>query len=394
MRIAYFVHDLNDAAVAKRLLMLKTAGLETVAAGFWRGAKPPLEIAGARTVPLGRTYDARLAHRSFAAACQALISRGVMRKVGPAHLFLARNLEMLAIAVAAKRHFRVPPAVVYEVLDIHRSLLSSSLTGKALRLLERVLMDRSDFLLTSSPAFLRAYFESPQFPDRRLPAAVIENKFLQLQPRDRTDEDAQLAPGPPWRIGWFGMIRCARSLDILRDLARRRPDLIQVEIRGRPAQSVFGNFEDRVRDVPSLSFGGPYAPADTQWLYGSVHFNWAIDYFEEGANSEWLLPNRIYEGGSCNAVPIALRRTETGRWLKSLDLGVLLQDPVSDLETFLEKLTPAGFEALKSAARHAPRSVFIADQSDCDRMATILEKLVKRPQRVPLNDRAGQSARC
>jgi hypothetical protein len=38
--------------------------------------------------------------------------------------------------------------------------------------------------------------------------------------------------------------------------------------------------------------------------------------------------------------------------------------------------------------------VFIADQSDCDRMATILEKLVKRPQRVPLNDRAGQSARC
>ena len=27
------------------------------------------------------------------------------------------------------------------------------------------------------------------------------------------------APGRPWKIGWYGAIRCQRSLDILSDLA-------------------------------------------------------------------------------------------------------------------------------------------------------------------------------
>jgi hypothetical protein len=239
-------------------------------------------------------------------------------------------------------------------------------------------MDRSDFLIASSPAFFRDYFESTQFPGRRLPAAVVENKLLQLHPRNPAQKGVKLASGPPWRVGWFGMIRCTRSLDLLRTLARKRPDLIEVEISGRPAQSVFGNFEDRIVGVPSLHFGGSYTPADLQRLYENVHFNWAIDYFEEGANSEWLLPNRIYEGGSFDTVPIALGRTETGRWLKALDLGVLMQDPASELETFLDKLSPECFGVLKNQARQVPRSAFIADQSDCDALGVLLSEVVER----------------
>jgi succinoglycan biosynthesis protein ExoL len=391
LRIAYFVHDLNDAAVEKRLLMLRAAGFETVVTGFWRGAEPPLEIAGAKTIPLSRSFDSRLVHRGVAVARHALTSRGLMRELGSADLFLARGLEMLAVAVAAKRRAEAPLAVIYEVLDIHRLLLSTSIAGRILRSIERALMRKTDFLITSSPAFLRAYFEPVQFLDRRLPTAVIENKLLLLHAGSVETSEAELAPGPPWRIGWFGMIRCSRSLEILRDLARKRPDLVKIEIFGRPTRSVFGDFGGHIRGVPALNFGGAYAPADLKQLYKNVHFNWAIDYFEENANSEWLLPNRLYEGGSYNVVPFALRRTETGRWLKAMGLGVLLDEPTLELETFLDSLAPAAFRSLKNAACHAPRSAFIADQSDCDSMAALIANIIGRSRNVSLGEGAGPS---
>ena len=107
-------------------------------------------------------------------------------------------------------------------------------------------------------------------------------------------------------------------------------------------------------------------------LYGRVHFNWTIDYFEADGNSEWLLPNRLYEGGSFDVVPMALRRTETGRWLAKRKLGVRFSDPESELETFLETLSAADYHVLKRACSQAARSLFVATQDDCDNLAMAL----------------------
>ncbi|MDO8323579.1 MAG: glycosyl transferase family 1, partial [Phenylobacterium sp.] len=64
MKLAYFVHDLNDPAVARRVRMLRAGGAEPVVLGFYRGDAPPDMIAGAEAVDLGRTYDGRLGHRA------------------------------------------------------------------------------------------------------------------------------------------------------------------------------------------------------------------------------------------------------------------------------------------------------------------------------------------
>src|SRR5205085_9534876 len=132
-----------------------------------------------------------------------------------------------------------------------------------------------------------------------------ENKGLELDgaplPRPRVP-----SAGPPWRIGWLGAIRCRRSLELLAELAARRPDLVEVRIHGRPARSEVGDLEGRIAGLPNMLFGGAYGPADLPRLYGDVHFSWAVDFMEAGQNSDWLLPNRIYESGRYGAVPIAL----------------------------------------------------------------------------------------
>ncbi len=178
------------------------------------------------------------------------------------------------------------------------------------------------------------------------------------------------------------MIRCRKSLDILCDLAIRHPHLIHVTIRGRPSRVEFENFDAQIDRTPGVAFGGLYDPSELETLYGDVHFNWAIDYFEEGANSSWLLPNRIYEGGAYNAVPIALDQTETARWLKALGIGAVLGSTDRALEAFLLQLTPTRYEELKQASRAAPRSAFTADDRDSVRLLNALRKTASSNDRT------------
>jgi succinoglycan biosynthesis protein ExoL len=82
-------------------------------------------------------------------------------------------------------------------------------------LLESKLWRDVDLLLTSSPAFVRNYFVPRGFPS---PIRLVENKVLMIGERETGAPSVRPPPGPPWRIGWFGMIRYG-----LPYASRRRP---------------------------------------------------------------------------------------------------------------------------------------------------------------------------
>jgi hypothetical protein len=171
----------------------------------------------------------------------------------------------------------------------------------------------------------------------------------------------------PWRIGWFGIIRCARSLNILANLALSNPGAVDIIIRGRVATSVLPDFDAIVAATPGLSFGGPYdRTRDLPRLYADVHFAWAIDFYEAGSNSDWLLPNRLYEAGLFGAVPIACDDVATGSWLAERGVGVLLKgDPAQAVQTFVRSLDGAGYEALQADLAAVPKTAFLYTRKDC-----------------------------
>lgn len=368
MKLAYFVHDLTDPAVTRRVRMLKAGGAEPVVLGFRRGDAAPEALEGCTTVDLGRTYDARLGHRARLTALAALRSGRFRKLLEGAEVVLCRQLEMLAVGEAARWTCGLKAKLAYEALDIHRIMLADSGKGRAMRAVEKALLKRSDLLIVSSPAFVDSYFAPVQGlgRDLRTPVMLVENKVLELEGAG----GAPLGPppaGPPWRIGWLGAIRCRRSLDILTGLAQRRPDLLEVRIWGRPARVEFADFDGQVAATPNVSFGGPYWAADLPLLYGQTHFSWAIDFMEEGLNSSWLLPNRIYESGRYGSVPVALSGVQTGRWLAEHGFGVRLSRP-EDLEGFLEGLTAERYAAFRRELEAQPRSAFVADAGDCRRL--------------------------
>ncbi len=251
-------------------------------------------------------------------------------------------------------------------------MLGGGRKSRILRGLERSLLRRSSLLIVSSPAFLSAYFHRLQGVGGRIaiPTLLVENKALELGEAVRP-----ALPGPPprrpWRIGWMGAIRCRKSLDVLADLAARRPDLVEVRIHGRPAYSEFEDFDAKVANAPGVDFLGRYTAADLPRIYSDVHFSWSIDFMEEGLNSAWLLPNRIYESSRYGATPIALAGVETGRFLARQGFGVRLED-VSDLETFLEQLTPEAYAQLNAQVLAVPASSLVANEQDCEALVASL----------------------
>lgn len=373
MKIAYLAHDLTDAAIRKRVDMLQAGGTDLSLAGFRRQSTPVAAVGGVPAIDLGETFDGRLAHRALSGLLHAAHPTAVSPVVRGADVVVARNLEMLLIAARA-RDLHAPGArLVYECLDIHEAMIGDGLKGRALRALEGWLLSRTNLVIISSPAFQTAYFDLHQ--PRHPPLLLVENKILDLSGNGTAGAppvSAARAPGPPWRIGWFGILRAQKALDSLCAIARALPGEVEIVIRGRPTNADFIDFEGQVTATPGVSFGGAYSPDALADLYAEVHFCWAIDLTSESGNSRWLLPNRIYEGGRFGAVAIAASGTETGRWLAERGLGIQVDDPVADTVAWMSRLTPQAYETLRRAAIALPRASVVADLADCEALVRAL----------------------
>ncbi|RWM09597.1 MAG: glycosyltransferase family 4 protein [Mesorhizobium sp.] len=366
LHVLYLVHDVSDPAVRRRVKMLRAGGARITLAGFRRTTSPIAEIEGLDPVDLGLTRDGRFAQRIGAVAKAAVSIGAKLSAVARPDLIIARNLEMLALARRANQAFGAGVPIVYECLDIHRLVLRNDLIGKTLRGAERHLARDVKLLVTSSPAFIANYFKP--FGQIAAPVELIENKYFDTMPVP-VDDLLESAPpvAPPWRIGWFGALRCRRSLELLAEFTRRQNGRFEVVLRGRPALSEFPDFHAFVEAEPWLSFRGPYRnPEDMAAIYREAHFSWAIDFFEQGQNSEWLLPNRLYEGCRFGAVPISMAGTETGRFLKQQDIGVLLSEATPEgLETTLGQMGQERYGKLKSRVLACNPRTWSYDRSDC-----------------------------
>ncbi|WP_292206357.1 glycosyl transferase family 1 [Mesorhizobium sp.] len=380
LHVLYLVHDVSDPAVRRRIIMLKAGGAQVTLAGFRRTVSPIADVEGLRPIDLGATRDGRFAQR-LAAVTKAAVSIGSKLGSMPRpDLIVARNLEMLALARRARSAFQATVPIVYECLDIHRLMLRDDFLGRAMRGAERYLARDVKLLVTSSPAFIANYFKP--FGQIAAPVELLENKYFELaavSPDDRTASEAPIPP--PWRIGWFGALRCRRSLELLAEFSRRLEGRFEIILRGRPALSEFPDFHGFVESEPWLSFGGPYRnPEDMATIYREVHFSWAIDFFEHGLNSEWLLPNRLYEGCRFGAVPISMVNTETGRFLDRQGIGVLLPQAAPEaLEAALGELEEHRFEKLRARVLARNPRTWSHDRSDCRALVEKLRGLTAVP---------------
>jgi succinoglycan biosynthesis protein ExoL len=208
----YLVPNLADTAVARRIDMLRLGGASVDAAGFRRSGTLAPQLDVGTSIELGETFDARFVQRFIAAIGASASARRWAGRLRQPDVIIARNLEMLSMAGRLQAAWPNKPAIVYECLDIHRLMLRGDSVGRVMRTAERHLGRKASLLLTSSPAFLHNYFSIHGGP----PAVIVENKVIWdgttrgINPALRSGQGAETL-----RIGWFGALRCHRSLAAL-----------------------------------------------------------------------------------------------------------------------------------------------------------------------------------
>ena len=325
MKVAYFAHELADPAVRKRAQMLEAGGCAVSLLGFERAREAPSARKSTGHV-LGHTRNQRMLARVASvvlAIPRALRVKSLWRD---ADFFIARNLEMLVLVTVLTRIARPNARIIYECLDIHRLTLSTGIVGVTIRAVERACLRGCALIVTSSPAFERNYFRTAQRFGGEI--VLVENKVLDSTP---PPPPPLLADDPPWIIAWCGVLRCRRSFGVLRELVSASKGRVQVRLWGAPALDQIPDFHDLVAATPGMTFRGRYEPEQLAGIYAASHFAWAIDFYEAGGNSDWLLPNRLYESLAFGAVPIAMAGNETSLWLSGRRVGKVLDAPIENL---------------------------------------------------------------
>jgi succinoglycan biosynthesis protein ExoL len=334
-RIAFFGHDAADAAIRRRVQGFRDDGLDVT--GFMMRRHDSVNIDW-ENIDLGRTYDAAYIQRIRSILSGARRAAAEQQTLAKADVIYARNLDMLATAFLAKRLTGLKTPVVYEALDVHRLLTRKDLVGLMFRRIEGALLARTKRLVVSSPAFLEHHFNAHH--RGRFRASLIENRLATgaaYGPRPALTSAPPAGAGA-LRIGWVGVLRCARSLNLLLNVAKTLGPSVRLVTHGTPALTEIPDFHKKIQGIPNVEFHGRYrAPEDLARIYSGLDLVWAGDFMEAGYNSVWLLPNRLYEGGYYAVPAIAPAGTQTAKWILEHGAGFTVCGDLEDSLSMLVK---------------------------------------------------------
>ena len=114
-------------------------------------------------------------------------------------------------------------------------------------------------------------------------------------------------------------------------------------------------------------------PGDLPDIYGGVDVAWLIDRYQAGQNSDWLLPNRLYEGCLNGAVPVMLEGTEVARRVAAWGCGVSVAVPEPEaVAAALSALDGAGLARCRAAVAAIPRTALEMDEAECRRLTAAI----------------------
>lgn len=377
-KVIFFGHNPEDAAIKRRAVAMMQSGFDLTGYMPRRGAPKTHDFP---VIDLGETRDnaylERIAH-IFSGAKAAMEHPVPLQQ---ADLLYARNLDMLALAARTKNRLNLKAPLVYECLDVHHRLTGPSLGARLLRKLEAHLLKQTALVVVSSSRFETEHFA--RYHAGNYTHMLVENRLIEGDRFGNRPVKLRPVPTRPARIrmGWFGNLRCRRSMTALKRLANIYRDDLEIALRGYPARSVFPQFEAEIAELPNVTYEGPYsAPEDLEKIYTSVDVVWACDWYEDGANSLWLLPNRIYEGGYFACPAIAAKGTQTAQWLDEHGTGLLFtpSEDMHDLRVLIDRIlgNPDVLEQTQTQLMSLDREVFVEPPTLMNEMYDLVQQSV------------------
>jgi|GEM_PF-266515 len=334
-RILVLAGDLSDAAQQRRIAALMANDNDVSVVSF-RKKSCDFEVAK-QHLDLGDIKDENLAARACKLVKSVFKMRRFVQQMPKLDVIYARNLDMILMAWLCSLLTHHKPHLVYEVLDIHGIFIGDGFRQRLARAAERFMLRRISRLVVSSPDFLDRYFRPLQ--GFHGDAQILENK-LWLGPHSQERPSAKPRPTRSIvKMGWVGNIRCAKSMNVLMRIAEDHEQTVEIHIHGHVHLHAIPAFHDQISARCNVIFHGAYKyPEDLKSIYADCDLVWAQDLWQRGQNSDWLLPNRLYEAAWRGCPCIALADTMTGRQIAARGIGYVVGDLEHKLNALIASL--------------------------------------------------------
>lgn len=356
IRVASLLPVLGHPRDSKRISMLQSQNVEVEVAAFERsyhaGRMPACPITKLGFISHGR-YGVRIF--KFLRALPRL--RGVIKRCDAVY---ASGPDMALAAIVASVGLGKP--VILEIGDIRRLQVATGLAGKLMRCIDWIIARRCSLLISTARGFVDGYYRERL--NSQIPVMILENKLDSVAtPNLSNSSDLSSVLCRPIRIGWFGVLRCPWSWEILSRLAREFPDRFEVLIAGHPLDPA--DLPVRVAEVPGVRFIGEYrSPGDLPALYGQVDLVWAVYPGPDVTERHWrwaLLAsrsNRYYESCQLRRPIITLAESGDGEEVVRLDHGLALRSQrFEDIAAALLAVSPDDLLRWRSVLEGLPLSV-------------------------------------
>lgn len=317
------------------MIGLKEAGCSIEVYAFDRGVYPT--NTNIEPVILGK-LKAGIFWNRLLTYCKALPKYlELTRSEVPVYIFGFDNLVIFNMVSWLTRR---RPLIIYEVADIHSFQTKNNPFGSIIKGFDSWLMKRVRLSVLTSREFYLSYFKTV-LGLKLLNFQVIENKVS--TPGLGVVKSFGLAKhingsNDKITIGYFGLLRCRRSLEILIDGAEKQ--YWNLVLRG-----VFLNgtldFIEKIQNLEHVSYYGAYvSPIDLEIMYSEIDISWiAYPYSKESiGNWLWAKTNRYYESAYYKTPMIASVGTQDGNLVqvKSIGLTVDLADLIGSVNKIAE----------------------------------------------------------
>ena len=344
---------------SKRIDMLVSLGFDVSVAAFNRayhsGRVPsrPTQIIG--TISHGK-YLQRIGRliTALPKLRRAMRGRDIVYASSPDMALLA----MIAGVFMGKKF-------ILEVGDVREIQTAEGLKGRLVRIVDRVLTNRCSLLVVTAVGFLDNYYRNWLRSD--VPAIVVENKIEASLTSARPEAvRGSLPQGRPFidrplRIGYFGLLRCQWTWDVLKAFALKHPKDVEIVMAGYPMEPA--DIAEQAKSIPNVIYSGEYkSPNDLPRLYGAVDLVWACYKFigPRDWNLKWARPNRFYESCYFGRPLISRLGSSDSKEVDRLKIGFNIRThEISEVVAELDSITAEMVEQWRSNSISLPNNLFM-----------------------------------
>ncbi|MFW6389941.1 MAG: hypothetical protein ACOCZT_02380 [Halanaerobiales bacterium] len=230
------------------------------------------------------------------------------------------GLDTFLLGWLASKFISSSPKLVYEVGDIRKILTKDKLMSKILRVIQKFLTRKADLLAVTSEDYVTGYFEN-MLGLSDLNYKVMENKIAKNE-MPVYQNDKKITDENILKIGYFGVLRCPKSWEILKKIAIQSKGKIEIVLRGIPRG--IKDFYETLEKVPNIIYNGEYkSPDDLPEMYTNVDLVWACYPYqrEEVGNWRWARTTRFYEACYFKRPLITQDNTADSRVVEEYNIG-------------------------------------------------------------------------